>query len=373
MVTVLAFSATVSAQELVVNGDFSTTDATGWNAFGGNAVTNTDNFGAALPLLAPGDTPYANYAGKLWGAWGGAWGASGFSQTLAVTAGTEYTATAKGLVLSNDAITSNAFGLMKLVWLNASDQVLFADGTVDASGNFGLESAQLNSSTTTDIWHDLSIVGTAPVGAVSAEALFLFLQPSGDGGGAAFFDNASSDGPDIPVINSPDYDHSLTVDWLDFTKLAGVWGQVSSDYNLSGDNFIGLEDLRLFAGAWLTSITPYPGYELLWSDEFYGSEINSSNWTHETGTGPNSDGWGNWEWQYYTDRSENSRIENGKLVIEARRENYEGRGYTSARLTTQGKQSFQYGKIEARIKLPAGGRGIWPAFCMLGYNITTAH
>jgi beta-glucanase (GH16 family) len=80
-------------------------------------------------------------------------------------------------------------------------------------------------------------------------------------------------------------------------------------------------------------------------------------------------GWGNNELQYYTSRTNNVRIENGKLVIEARQENYSGSNYTSARLKTQGKVSWAYGRIEARIKIPRG-QGIWPAFWTLGTNIS---
>lgn len=119
-----------------------------------------------------------------------------------------------------------------------------------------------------------------------------------------------------------------------------------------------------------TCVEVVPQWNLVWSDEFDGPTLNTADWTNEIGTGSN--GWGNWEWQYYTSRTENCRIENGVLVIEARRENYGGRNYTSARIKTQGKQSFKYGRIEARIRMPAGGEGIWPAFWMLGGNIATA-
>jgi beta-glucanase (GH16 family) len=74
------------------------------------------------------------------------------------------------------------------------------------------------------------------------------------------------------------------------------------------------------------------------------------------------------EKQYYTSRSENARVENGTLVVEARRERFMGYDYTSARLKTQGRREFQYGRIEVRAKLPTG-RGTWPALWMLGTNI----
>lgn len=107
-------------------------------------------------------------------------------------------------------------------------------------------------------------------------------------------------------------------------------------------------------------------WNLVWQDEFNGSGINTSDWKFETGTG--SAGWGNNELEYYTNRSENARIENGNLLIEARKEAYGGMQYTSARMKTQGLKEFKYGKVEARMKLPKG-QGIWPAFWMLGSNI----
>ena len=108
-------------------------------------------------------------------------------------------------------------------------------------------------------------------------------------------------------------------------------------------------------------------WKLVWSDEFDqpdGSAPNSNNWNFEIG----GNGWGNSELEYYTSRTNNARIEDGKLVIEARQENFKGKMHTSARLLTKGKSSWTYGRIEARIKLPRG-QGIWPAFWMLGANV----
>ena len=110
-------------------------------------------------------------------------------------------------------------------------------------------------------------------------------------------------------------------------------------------------------------IAEYEGFELVWHDEFDGDSINLDNWTYDMG----GFGWGNGEAQYYTNEPENSRVENGLLVIEARFERYENSYYTSARLKTQGLQEFQYGRVEARTKVPEGA-GLWPAFWMLGAN-----
>lgn len=113
-----------------------------------------------------------------------------------------------------------------------------------------------------------------------------------------------------------------------------------------------------------TPILVPDGWKLVWNEEFDGSSINLKNWTYDLGAG----GWGNNEAEYYTNRSENARIENGNLIVEARQEKYEGADYTSARLKTQGLQTFQYGRVETRLKVPKGA-GLWPALWMLGVDI----
>ena len=94
--------------------------------------------------------------------------------------------------------------------------------------------------------------------------------------------------------------------------------------------------------------------------------IDAASWNIEMGTGEN--GWGNNELQYYTDRPENIKVEGGMLHITALQESFQGAAYTSARITTKGKLEQQYGRFEARMQLP-WGRGVWPAFWLLGSNI----
>ena len=104
-------------------------------------------------------------------------------------------------------------------------------------------------------------------------------------------------------------------------------------------------------------------WQQVWSDEFnYTGLPDSTKWNYDVG----GNGWGNNELEYYTKkRKENARVENGNLVIEARKEPWQGMNYTSARLLTKNKGDWQYGKIEVRAKLPRG-RGTWPAIWMLG-------
>ena len=107
-----------------------------------------------------------------------------------------------------------------------------------------------------------------------------------------------------------------------------------------------------------------PGaYRLVWSDEFdRDGAPDASHWTYDVG----GHGWGNNELQFYTgNRRENARVEGGHLVIEARREAWEGRDYTSARLITKDKGDWTYGRLEVRAQLPSG-RGSWPAIWTLG-------
>lgn len=111
-------------------------------------------------------------------------------------------------------------------------------------------------------------------------------------------------------------------------------------------------------------------YELSWADEFeYKGLPDSSKWSYDVGDGcPDICGWGNNELQYYTEsRLKNARVENGNLIIEAHKENYKTRNYTSARLLTRNRDAWKYGRFEIRAKLPSG-KGTWPAIWMLSEN-----
>lgn len=145
--------------------------------------------------------------------------------------------------------------------------------------------------------------------------------------------------------------HATQVDYIESTEVVSISFSPPVDENDAG---------------YVTPIS-YPGYSLTWNDEFDGATLSEASWNYELGTGNN--GWGNNELQFY--RRQNTSIIEGKLVIEAKRENFDGMSYTSSRLTTQGKHAFQYGRIDIRAKMPFG-QGIWPALWMLGENFPTA-
>ncbi len=108
------------------------------------------------------------------------------------------------------------------------------------------------------------------------------------------------------------------------------------------------------------------GWRLVWADEFDGDELDESKWSYQYGTGESEGlhGWGNNEWQHYTDRQENIFVKDGKLHIVAQDEIYEESIFTSARIRTINKGDWRYGKFEIRAKMPIG-QGIWPAIWMM--------
>jgi beta-glucanase (GH16 family) len=115
-----------------------------------------------------------------------------------------------------------------------------------------------------------------------------------------------------------------------------------------------------------TSPTSYTNMKLVWADEFDGTALNSDFWSFETGNGTN--GWGNNELQFY--RTQNTSIQDGHLVITAKKEPFGGKEYTSSRIITKSKKEFRYGRVDIRAALPKG-QGIWPALWMLGSNFDT--
>lgn len=179
-----------------------------------------------------------------------------------------------------------------------------------------------------------------------------------------------------PGVKSPDLNSDGAVNISDVMLLAQSFNSAKGDsrykeaYDLNSDGAINISDVMKIAEKFNTQVSVPssspssnvgPEWKLVWSDEFNGTSIDTSNWGYETGYKRNN------EKQYYTNRSENARIEDGKLVIEARRENYNGYAYTSASLLTSGKKTWQYGRFELRGKIPTPS-GSWPAWWTLGVS-----
>lgn len=143
-----------------------------------------------------------------------------------------------------------------------------------------------------------------------------------------------------------------------------AWASKADGANVAQVNFYGSDAQKWRLVPRSSTPTPPPppadDWKLVWSDEFNGSGLpDASKWGYDVG----GSGWGNGEAQYYTaNRLENARVQDGRLIIEARREGYGGNAFTSARLLS--KQSWLYGKMETRAKIP-GARGTWPAIWML--------
>jgi beta-glucanase (GH16 family) len=162
-------------------------------------------------------------------------------------------------------------------------------------------------------WVPLTVNGTVPVGTAKVQLISEFVQTSSSGNGAVYLDDLSIG-----------------------------FGTISPTATVGAST-----------------------YSLVWSDEFDGTALNTANWTPETGGG----GWGNNEQQTYTSDSANLRVDSGNLIIQAVKS---GSAWTSARIKSQDKRSFQYGKIEFRAKLPTGV-GPWPAAWLLGNSISSVN
>ena len=155
--------------------------------------------------------------------------------------------------------------------------------------------------------------------------------------------------------------------WAGQENLSAASGCVVGNNEFTNRFLIVQHDIVLDVACWGLCSACLPAdtsnWVLTWSDEFNGNALNEETWTPEFG----SSGWGNNEWQNYTNNPDNLEVSNGRLRISAIKQGEGLGGYTSARIITNNKMEFKYGKIEARIKVPSG-QGIWPAFWMLGAN-----
>jgi hypothetical protein len=341
IILVLALSVGSLAQNLLVNGDFengtvkgqfSNGYPSGWTGWSVNGWHH-------------GDSGYKKgaYGIAIWS------NDTGCFQNIAASGGSSFQVSGE-MIYSTTEVLVNKKAYLKIEFWNTTTKL--------SQTEVGI----LTPTHTAGTWYTFSSPVTTPAGTTQVRILcYTASITGGTSTGKAYWDNIVVD--NLVTINNPDYNDDLKVNLLDFAKLASVWNKNSADYNLIGSNYIDIADLGVMAAAWLDELPVYPGYALVWSDEFDGTQLDTNNWTYQI----MGDG-GNNELQYYTSRAANSWVANGVLTIQANKENYTvdntTYNYTSARLRTAGKQDFLYGKLEARIKIPKG-QGIWPAFWMM--------
>ena len=172
-----------------------------------------------------------------------------------------------------------------------------------------------------------------------------------------FYFGEDPDDPDVQVngIGNHHYQNSGTYS----AKVVA-----SSPDNLSVDKTVSVTihvDEPTISSAGYSTPDSYPGMTLVWHDEFTGDQLNTADWNYETGPFNN-------ELQYY--QQENTVVQDGYLFIKARKQSVGGMAYTSSRLTTQGKQTFQYGRVDIRAIVPKT-QGMFPALWMLGSTFST--
>ena len=308
------------AANILTNSGFETAGLASWSAFGPNSSSQT---GAGV---AHGGVNYC----KVYGQFNAATNYTGIYQDNPSAPGAIYSADGWVCSLSSDNIKGQ-----DLVWLEVS----FRDASYNALALY--RSAVVSSNNIAgfgglNTWFDLQITNQC------------------------YFNNP------VKLILLPGTVSNTVASLVAPAGTAYVRYQIvfqQGPDNANGSIYFDDLALNQTGGTIVTAPTPTQ-WNIVWNDEFNGPSINPSNWVFETGGG----GWGNNELEYYTSRTNNARIENGQLIIEAEKESYGGSSYTSARMKTQGKWSWTYGRIEARIKIPRG-QGIWPAFWTLGANI----
>jgi beta-glucanase (GH16 family) len=229
--------------------------------------------------------------------------------------------------------------LMLSIFLSA---FMFFSCSGDSAGTTGGEAVVKPS--------NLVVVAT-PVG-VSTQ------NPNGDGSGTVSFTFSATNAKSYKIALGDGETKETTTGSLTYTYNAGGTNSYTvyvSAYN--GSQFISTS----------VALTLYVAPKAIWADEFnVDGAPNPTYWGYDLG----NNGWGNNEIQNYTNRPENVKVQNGVLKIITLKENFGGSNYTSARIKTQGKFSFKYGRVDIRAKLPSGV-GTWPALWMLGENISS--
>ena len=316
----LLFAGEMHAANILTNSGFETASLAGWTPFGAN------NYSQSGAGVAHGGINYY----KVYGQFNGATNYTGIYQDNPSAPGAIYSADGWAYSLSSDYIRGQDAIWLEVSFRDASYNALALYRSVVVSSNNIASYGGLNT------WFDLQITNQCS------------------------FTNASK------LILSPGTVTNTV------TSLVAPSGTVYARYQIvfeqGKDNASGsmyFDDLTLNQTGGTVVVPPVTQWNIVWSDEFNGTSIDTSKWAFETG---NHNGWGNSEREYYTGRTNNAYVSNGILHIVARQESTNGFSYTSARMKTENLYTTTYGRVEWRAKLPAGV-GMWPALWMLGANI----
>jgi len=316
---VFLFAGEMHAANILTNSGFETASLAGWTPFGANNYSQSGG-------VAHGGVNYC----KVYGQFNGATNYTGIYQDNPSAPGAIYSADGWAYSLSSDYIRGQDLIWLEVSFRDASYNALALYRSVVVSSNNIASYGGLNT------WFDLQITNQCS------------------------FTNASK------LILSPGTVTNTV------TSLVAPSGTVYARYQIvfeqGKDNASGsmyFDDLTLNQTGGTVVVPPVTQWNIVWSDEFNGTSIDTSKWAFETG---NNNGWGNSEREYYTGRTNNAYVSNGILHIVARQESTNGFSYTSARMKTENLYTTTYGRVEWRAKLPAGV-GMWPALWMLGANI----
>jgi beta-glucanase (GH16 family) len=309
--------ALADAANLLVNPGFEINAFSGWQSYGANNYTETG--GNAFDGT--------NYY-KAYGGFTGSDNYTGLYQDTPATPGNTYSADGWAFSLSSDG---GGIHGQDQIWLEVSFRDVSLN-TVALYRSAIISGANVSSFGGLDQWFNLPVTnawsftnsGGVPIAIAITNTTATLTAPPGTA--VVRYQTVFHQGPD-------NANGSMYFDDLSLNQISGTTSSNS---------------------AW----------NIVWSDEFEGTTISSSNWSFETG---NNGGWGNNELENYTSRSQNAYVTNGLLHIVARQESFGGSSYTSARMKSQNRFSKMYGRIEFRAKLPYG-TGFWPALWMLGNN-----
>ena len=176
---------------------------------------------------------------------------------------------------------------------------------------------------------------------------------------------------DLRVVSISTNDGASWIQLFQSVFNAPGWRLVSLDLSAYADqtaqvrfHFETVDAISNDFRGWYVDDVRVTAWNLVWSDEFNSTSVDTNRWSFDIGTGPPYPGWGNSELEYYTSRTQNVYVAGGVLHIVARRESFSGSSYTSARVKTMSLFAKKYGRIEFRAKLPQG-QGYWPALWLL--------